>query len=259
MLTILCEAVAGTMSAKTWPAADTLTGHFPEGGHYVAVSPPCGDVLRAKACSDGSGTRGIYGRDNTVLLHRSTLAHNDTSGDGGGLSLDEGFLLMERSTVSGNGAQRGGGIYLQGTGGNDINGVTITENVALEGGGLHTSRHVHFANSILADNAATDGEECFTTNTGVVSFLASYWTFLSPSCNTDQGPGWHTNPSPGLDPLGFNGSSIQAHCPPAGSPVIDAANTNPLVGVAATFLDQYGNAWAGVPVALPDIGACERP
>jgi len=118
-----------------------------------------------------------------------------------------------------------------------------------------------------ANNTLVNGEQIdrvfdvrsLDPDTGVVSFLASYWTFLSPSCNTDQGPGWHTNPSPGLDPLGFNGSSIQAHCPPAGSPVVDAANTNPLVGVAATFLDQYGNAWAGVPVALPDIGACERP
>jgi hypothetical protein len=210
----------------------------------------------------GGGDSGIVSEGN-LTLDRCAIAHNQTSGNGGGIRNLE-FLALSNSTVSDNGAANGGGISNTGT--LQVVNCTIAHNSAADGGGVFDggsdSSTIRF--STIAGNSASDlGGGLYVTGrtpnggtrqgpslddsivacnqgplTGVFSWLGFgadiYGPVVSAGSNVIQHTlGWvgrsaagdQTGVDPQLGSLQDNGGPTLTMVPASASPAVDAGNS----------------------------------
>jgi hypothetical protein len=163
-----------------------------------------------------------------VVLNNSSISGNSP---GGGILVFDDFIL-NNSTVSGNSNLNdnfGGGIYIQ-TVGNpniNINNSTITENLGSYGGGIYVSDNfapVTMQNSIIANNTADTGPDCYGFGNGMVESLGYNIIGNTSNCQISSFMGDLLDVDPLLDPLQDNGGPTFTHALLLGSPAIDAGN-----------------------------------
>ncbi len=227
---------------------------------------------------------GMSARKTALVLTDVTVSGNSITtaapGNGGGIHIGgSGVATVRGTTLSGNTAREGAGVWVAGAGTLDIALSTVSGNTATEdGGGLYdnggdSSAEISlqdvtvvrntaggngggllsestdgasytFANTIVGDNDAASGDDCFGMfSSGGFNLIES-----TDGCTitgvTDSNV---TGVSPMLGDLADNGGETLTHLPLAGSPAIDA-------GQSPFELDQRGSPRADVQV---DIGAVE--
>ncbi len=154
---------------------------------------------------------GIYftGSDNNLIVQRSGVSNNISSGDGGGIYIVSGIATISNSTINANTASNsGGGIFNAGD--STLTHVTVIDNEASLGGGIYDGNQLQLYNSILTGNVEGDCEGSLNANIGNL--------IRDASCNHD-----------GLsaDPQLLLLSGAPAYfLPDPGSPVVDAASSD---------------------------------
>ncbi len=173
---------------------------------------------------------GILAVGGTTTLSQSLLVNN-TSGNGGGLAvLDGASATVENSTIYANDARLGAGVFSM-SGSIDFDSATIAENTATVGGGGLFNQNtpnqgtpfVTLRNTIVADNEAPNGPNLQgrygSDGWNVIGTTPTALTF--PAQPSDQ-----TGTDPMLGPLADNGGPTETAALMAGSPAIDAGNTD---------------------------------
>ena len=208
--------------------------------------------------SDNSASKaggGIANTGGVVTLAASTITDNTTDGSGGGVHNTHTKMNIANSTISGNTAKDGGGAYNIFGGELTITNSTISNNnAAAEGGGLYNgiaSRRgsggiASLANTIIANNGASTGPDCFGSPTSVGHNLIGNTT----GCEFAPASGDLVNVDPLLGPLRDNGGSTLTHGLLPGSPALGAGDDR-----AAPASDQRGV--ARPQCGTSDIGAYE--
>ena len=222
------------------PATESLFGEA-----FLTEVSVTDNVIVTAAPGNGGGLH-IGGRAR-ALVQRSTFANNAAT-EGAGLWVSgAGTLGVNNSTVSNNAATgEGGGIYLVGGGSVGLDALTVAGNTAgVSGGGLgrgvSDAGFFGFTNTILADNAAPAGPDCFG------SYQASFSLVEDTAGCVLDGDNNLTGQDPMLDALADNGGPTLTRAIPATSPAVDAGETQFAV-------DQRGFART---VGQDDIGAYE--
>lgn len=198
---------------------------------------------------------GIYNNSGTLTVNNSTISGNDAVNDGGGLYNNLGSATFVNSTISGNSAQGTGGV---GGGGGmfsvgatlALQSTTIASNSAPAGSGVYgfLFGSIDISNSILANSTGV-GADCDLGGGASVTDGGYNLVETPGTCAASLiGTGDIFGQDPLLGPLADNGGSTQTHALLAGSPAIDAGNTN-------LTTDQRGI--ARPQGAADDIGAYE--
>ncbi len=216
-------------------------------------------TIQNGSTSDGGGILNNTGNDLTI--NDTTITGNTVTNYGGGI-INSGNLILNNSTVSGNialgSSSRGGGVY---SGNITLNNSTISNNSSgWLGGGIYINGTLNTKNSILANNTASVGPDCYTYTIGGGGVVTSngYNIFGNNSeCTftptTGDQVGTSSSPiKPRLTPLQDNGGPAFTHALLVGSPAIDAGNpaTPGSGGNACLATDQRG-------VARPDGTRCD--
>lgn len=183
-------------------------------------------IVNASSVEENAAVRGgaaffSTAGEGVVAFFRSLIAGNTASVAGGGVFSDGGRGGVQISTLSGNRAPRGGGLFNAG-GSVTVIDATVAGNVAtVSGGGLAfagAGNQTAMSNSILADNVAPTGADCF-----------GYLLTLGPNLiETPEGCGASATISgvdPGLQPLADNGGATRTHALTAASPAARAGQT----------------------------------
>ena len=205
-----------------------------------------GGGINVNSCTDlvlvDSTVRGNRARigGGVLSLHRfeargSTIADN-AAADGGGVYVSSSQvhcmpavpeMRLVNTTVSGNTADFGGGIAISDSLGDNrtvLKNVTIAFNRATrEGGGIdfYADRQFEMSNSVVADNTAPVGPDCFADQ----SHPGSHNLIADPSgCTLTGAAGELVGVDPQLAPLADNGGPSQTHAVAAGSPAVDAGD-----------------------------------
>lgn len=209
----------------------------------------------------GEGRRGggIYGSYCDMVLTNSTVSGNRAMGNssyGGGIYIaDFSDVSLMQCTVSGNQASdQGGGIYLH-SGELILYHSTVTDNEAgAQGGGIYNFSATKFKDTIIANNTATEGPDCYKRA------LASEGYNLvgdTTDCTISELANVGTNiigEQPNLGPLADNGGPTETHALLTDSPAIDAGD--PAFAPPPDF-DQRGDGFSRVVNDVIDIGAYE--
>ena len=234
----------------------------------------------------------------TISVVDSTISAN-TATYGGGISHNQGNLSVNRSTISGNQANQGGGILSETNPGfsTTIRNSTISGNIGfVVGGGVFNAvGNTFINNSTITTNQAPDnfGGGVASRVSGTLTFVYSTIVannfsggdvqFVDGATNSFASGGHNligfgnaaTAPmnvffqigdqagvaNPLLGPLADHGGPTQTHGLLAGSPAIDAGDTN---NPPPSTFDQRGTPFVrvfdgdGVGGARIDIGAYER-
>lgn len=203
----------------------------------------------------------IFGDPGTTLtIVNSEITQNSSlNGNVGGVYSGVGAFSITNSTISNNDAPNGSSSGLEigiGSGGSaTVTHVTITGNTSGGlGGGITVTSGVSplVRNTIIADNTALFGADCFTFSANVV-VQGSVNIGNTDFCSITNA-GTVITGSPQLGPLGFDGAATRHHVPQIGSPVVNAAT-----GASATYCtptDQIGNPRPRGTSC--DLGAVER-
>ncbi len=199
-------------------------GLFVNGGDATVTTTTIANNRTFDANASGGGIQAVSG---TTTVSQSLISNN-TSGNGGGLAAYSGAsITVENSTIYANNARFGAGAYASG-GSLSFDSATIAENVAgIAGGGLNTEAtdgtSVTLRNTIVADNAATNRPnlrgQFVSDGFNVIGTTQSAATFSAQS--SDQ-----TGTDPMLGPLADNGGPTETAALMAGSPAIDAGDTD---------------------------------
>ena len=203
------------------------------------VAPAYGGMV-ISFCSD----------DAPAVIRRTTVSGNTaSSGNWGGILIEETTATLENVTISGNSATDGAGIYLSSSL-VAINHSTLTGNTASgDGGNIYSlDSTTTISNSIVANgaaNASPDIAENGGTVTANYSLIEVAPGFLLGANNI-------TGVDPILGALQNNGGPTQTHRPATGSPVVDAGDPS---FVAPPSTDQRGS--TRVINNRIDIGALE--
>jgi hypothetical protein len=213
------------------------------------------------------GGIGAYGVDLTVT--KSTVSHNFTPGDGGGIfsysasAYQNHTTTITNSTITGNTAEgRGGGVFNH-AGLTVIQNSTITDNEAPanRGSGIASVgdnvTRTEVLSSIIAGNRESDVD--FVLG-GTNSFQSNGYNLVG----SGNAIGAFTNSDqtgivdPGLGPLADNGGPTQTHALLPGSPAIDAGDPAAMAGVGdVPLFDQRTAPFGRVVGGRIDIGALE--
>ena len=185
----------------------------------------------------------------SMEINNSAIYENNAAKSGGGIGMQGygGTVAVNNTTISKNQAgDYGGGV----SGGNStynsftLKNVTISENHAKSGGAIYG--HANFYNSIIANNLASDGTECFT---GYSISAVSNNILYNTNCTFLAQPGQipdYLNVNPKLSPF----ISVVGYSPiAADSPAVNTGDSATCVGAT----DQRGASRVGVC----DIGAYE--
>ncbi|NNM30568.1 MAG: hypothetical protein HKO57_13695, partial [Akkermansiaceae bacterium] len=223
------------------------------------------------AGSNGGGIRNNGG--SSAILFASSVTGNTSAEGGGGIVLNGASRLeLVNSTVSGNSARTFGGGVWSNTGSTTtvLTNVTITRNDARsDGGGVRNQGGLTIQNTIVAGNTAFSNQvDLFAVGGSTVTSLggnllgsnqgmAVDFPAGTPNVNDDY-VGLPASPlDPLLGELGGNGALTRTHALLAGSPAIDAGQTNLLAA------DQRGvrrvRDGDRDATATIDIGAYEAP
>lgn len=226
-------------------------------------APTTGESDPGAYCGGGIRSVGSLGVGNTVTLNRCLVTSNQVTGslpDGGGIynyGIDSGSMTINFSTVSDNtSGDHAGGIYnassnlyinnstISGnTAGDDgggirtsgdlenttINDSTIADNTAGdEGGGIRIGIHiVTIKNSILADNTAATGPDCYTNSPGDDTVSLTYSLLENTNgCTLDTDSNNQKSVDPNLAALADNGGTTQTHALQSPSNAIDNGHTS---------------------------------
>ncbi len=162
--------------------------------------------------SAGTDAGGVYGASYSIA--NSVISNNTAGLYGGGLYATSDATLGN-STVSGNtAAADGGGIYSQGSQAVSLTNVTITANDAVgRGGGVYAPK-LDFANTIIAQNTASDGPDGYGSSaiTSLGHNLIGDTTSLVFTPETGDQIGTAAAPvDPMLDALADTGGPTQTH------------------------------------------------
>ena len=176
---------------------------------------------------NGGGVYQQAGESGTTTITSSTLSNNVASAFGGGLFAEGGTVLVSNSTLSGNAAIRGAGGAAEDAMVSFASSTIAANTSSGRGGGFAnpaSSNRVLLQNTIVADNAAgtaavelsgfykSDGNNIIEslTGAGVMRQLGIGDQFVDPM----------------LGPLADNGGPTFTHALLAGSPAIDAGDTD---------------------------------
>jgi hypothetical protein len=208
--------------------------------------------------NEGPGGRGItIGQRASFAIDRVVIESNRClNGNGGGIavgSLAQGTI--SNAVIAGNSATgQGGGIAVaeEPAGAVKISHVTVVNNIAGQSGGgvrLASSRDLLLANSILWDNQAIGGDADLDAG------LQARVRF----CDIENGPGAGQNGNVSVAPL-FEDAAAGDFRLAAGSPLVDVGERAGAMGLAFDLdgLERSSDG-DGDGVALPDLGAYERP
>ena len=206
-------------------------------GGTLTLSQVTVDGNRIVEANPGNGGGLHVGGAGVATVSRSTFADN-TADEGAGLWIGGlGSLDLDNSTVSGNAADGvGGGVYDDGGADIALRSATVAGNSAgTAGGGLAQSsqaapRSYSFQNTIVGDNTAPTGPDCFGT------FESGGFNLIEdPSgCTINGDTGTNvTGQDPALGPLADNGGPTATRALGDGSPAVDA-------GSSAFDVDQRG-------------------
>jgi CSLREA domain-containing protein len=183
---------------------------------YVAFNNgrPCGDA--------GGITNGGSG-DMTIL---GTTIEGNQGQDGGGVENAGDEMWIINSTISGNTATRSGGGLHTRDGSVFVVNATITDNRAPTGGGIskEIGDYIEMTHSILWNNTAADGPDCFGTIRSNDYNLVGTLADCTLTGATDHNL---VGVNPRLGPLADNGGQTDTRALLSGSPAIDAGNPTP--------------------------------
>ena len=204
---------------------------------------------------------GIYNNAGTAtaVISNTLIYSNTAETDGGGI-LNKVNLSISNSTFSGNTAEAfyeggGGGIYNAGSATLDISHSTLSDNTAAWfGGGIHNIGTANIRNSIVANNTALIGNDCWEIITSQdYNFIedTEYCTINGIITHTITGL------DPALSPLQDNGGPTWTHALLEGSPAIDQIPYG-VNGCGTEYTtDQRGVGRPQPPEGSCDIGAYE--
>ena len=271
------------------PLADnTTTGTYASGGALYVLD---GVATIASSTLSENGTVGVRSGGGAMAvisgeatIRNSTISGNSTGGamsPGGGIRSLLSPTRLINSTVSGNSAgslSSGGGIYAD-RGLVTVQHSTITENTAAGVGGgialptlstlLLTIRH-----SIVAANTDGGGAPDLLGTGGLIPSEAIRYSLIGDNRGTalDESQAQDSDTGnivgdldgdgvidPGLGPLSDNGGPTQTHPLLAGSPAIDAGDSNfdPDAFSPPLNDDQRGDGFQRVVADRIDLGAFE--
>lgn len=233
-----------------------------------------GNSAQGFSTLDGFGG-GIGSEESSAVIKRTTIANNTVSVSGSGNALGGGIyafgngpsFTIANSTITGNvvsttgGALEGGGIYLKGDNAVwTLNNVTIAGNstsqmnllpllpapavvAASRGGGIFlgntgsvSTNSFTLSNTIVGDNTAIAGPECFTDAGKAILSTGYNLVAATTDCTFTSTTGDLTGQGPLLGALTDNGGVTQTMALQNGSPAVNA----------------------GSPAAVGDPGACEE-
>lgn len=215
---------------------------------------------------------GLYLSNSTVTITNSTISNNTLTNKnnkayGAGFYIDTSTVTITNSTISGNEANGkiysyGGGIYVT----NSSSVVTISHSTLASndtntsatavGGGLYiASGTVQLINSIVSNNSANSGPECFGSINSLGNNLVYAYTTTDTNCSLNNATSNAdiTDQDPLLDDLADNGGSTKTHAIGSQSSPALAAGTGLDTSESAVDKDQRGY----VRDSSPDIGAFE--
>jgi hypothetical protein len=223
--------------------------------------------------------QGVELNGGNVVVRRSTISGNASSGSGGGISVHRPSydaavdLTVEQSTISGNAsALDGGGIFVAAPVGPAIGTVrihssTITGNHADadadgsgSGGGIaNGGAIVELADSIVAGNTGGVGNppDC----SGDLTSQGHNLIGATGGCALVTATGDLTNVAAKLGPLAANGGPTATHLPLPGSPAIDAADPARCAAIdqrsLARPVDGDGDAIAACDIGSTEAGSAQ--
>ena len=191
-------------------------------------------TVTANSAKEGAGVH----NSGTLLVDRSTLSANTSSGKGGGL-FNAGTATVRNSTINGNTAGGGGGIASSGSVLIAHSNITDNNSNNSNGGGIYrVGGAFTLKSSIIADNNAPTARDCYGTPT----FQGVNLVENTPGCTP---VGTVIQLDPALDPLADNGGPTLTQMLRLGSPAIDATPCDP-----AIVIDQRN-------IARPSGAACD--
>ena len=162
------------------PGANLLTLSGNQVGAFEVDSGVTASIVGLTISGSSAGYGGGIENAGTLTVSESTIADNDSDGDGGGIQNESGgtltitnstitgnssggngagvenlgALTITNSTITGNSGDEGGGIYNTGTA--TVAGSTIQNNLAGRGGGIENVGTLTIVNSTIAANSCTD-------------------------------------------------------------------------------------------------------
>lgn len=203
-------------------------------------------TFSSNAAPDGSGGGGISNFGATGTVGDSTFSGN-TAGSGGGIDNANGSFTVNNSTFTGNTASGSGGAISNG-GTLTSTSSTLAGNTANTGSGIESSGGVATVSNTIVANDPADSNCAGTITDGgfnLDSGASCGFTETTSRSNTD----------PELLPPADNGGPTQTRALRAGSPAIDAGESDQAADQRGVSRPQNGdNAGASVD----DIGAFER-
>jgi hypothetical protein len=107
---------------------------------------------------------GIFNESGMIRIAKSTLNNNTASNDGGGI-YNTSTMNINNSTLSSNSASSAGGGIANIGGTVKISNITLSANSAYASGGIYTSGTLSISGSIVAENSASQGNDCSGTIT----------------------------------------------------------------------------------------------
>jgi MYXO-CTERM domain-containing protein len=241
-------------------------GNGASGGTAGAINTYGGGTTIIESCLfEGNearqGTGGaLLASGVTLRISGSTFVGN-AGGYGGAVWFDAGTIV--NSTFSGNtAATRGGALEVGGSELKRLNNVTVTLNSAPQAGGIAYGGAGVFeiANSVVAANSGSDGPDCKTTSSAVITsgghnFLGRNAGCTGYAAGTGDQVGAGSALDPLLSPLGDHGGATPTHAPFTDSPLVDRGNPASGAARACETTDQVGTTR---PVGSRcDIGAYE--
>ena len=244
----------------------TITNNIASGGFGGGIRSFQSTLGMTRTTVSGNqSTQSGGGVDNDTGIAEiidSLIAGNSSTTNGGGLNNFSGTTGISNSTVSGNTATtNGGGIQNADQSNLTLVNSTITANTSTtgSGGGINNTGLARLGNSIIASNTASTNDElsgAFSTlGNNLIRDLGSA-TGLTNQASGDLVGSASGPVNPLLSALQDNGGPTLSHALLAGSPAIDAGNSD---GAATTDQNRQprsldGNADGAASV---DIGAVE--
>jgi hypothetical protein len=191
-----------------------------------------------------------------VTITNSTISGNSASGSGGGGISNSDTVTITNSTISGNSASgSGGGIDNSSSGTANLSFVTIASNSASYGGGIFVGGRVNIKNSVVGNNTASTGPNCWLGGgpfTASGANLATDGTCTRFTTVPSTGPGGLN-----LGPLANNGGPTQTHALQAGSAAIDAVPSGQCSDVNGNPVTQDQRGVSRPQGSACDVGAYE--
>lgn len=225
------------------------------GGAYVSNHVEIHEsALVANGAGDAGGGLWFTPGNSDGFMTRTLIEGNSAANDGGGvwLGADEHVLLVANSTFSGNAATggEGGGLFVDGGATAFAYGTTFADNGPSES--IAKYGELTLQNSIIT----SPGIDCVVALEDPEIISLGHNLSDDDTCIGLDAAGDQMETDPMLAPLANNGGGTRTHALLAGSPAIDAADTDACHGKLAQGVDQRG-----APRPQPfgcDIGAHEQ-